>query len=191
VPSEGSITGLIGGMRLGDDDAVRRIWQHYSPRLAALARQRLPVWLRRVVDGDDVANSAMFTLMTGLREGRFHDVEDRDDLWALLACITVRKAINQIKSATRRKRPPHSAVEPLDEGFAAPEPAPDLGLMAAERFDNLIDRLRAKDEILETIALCRFEGDSIEEIARWLGCSRHRVMRKLELIRMTLKTEGP
>ena len=73
MSSEGSITRFIGAMRSGDDEAARKIWNRYSPRLAALARERLPVWLQCVVDGDDVANTAMCSVIMGLREGRFPD----------------------------------------------------------------------------------------------------------------------
>ena len=62
---------LDRGTRSGDEEAARRIWQRFSPRVASLARQKLPVWLRRVVDGDDLANSAMCSIMMGLRAGRF------------------------------------------------------------------------------------------------------------------------
>jgi len=68
-------------MRSGDDEAARRVWERFSPRVAALAREKVPAWLRRLVDGDDLANSAMCSLIMGLRNGRFQELRDRDDLW--------------------------------------------------------------------------------------------------------------
>ena len=61
---------------------------HLAAFFAARGRPRgrkLPIWLRRIVDGDELANSAMCSVIMGLREGRFQDLHDRDDLWALLA----------------------------------------------------------------------------------------------------------
>jgi DNA-directed RNA polymerase specialized sigma24 family protein len=176
-------------MKSGDDMAAQLIWMRYSPRLAALARQRLPVWLRCAVDSDDVANSALYSVILGLRDGQFPNLHDRDGLWALLACITVRKAIGEIASASRQKRLPRGARVPLDEGLLARDAPPDLRVMAAERFEILIERLRLKDDVLATIALSKFEGHTNEEIARRLGCSCRRVARKLELIRKTWETE--
>jgi DNA-directed RNA polymerase specialized sigma24 family protein len=190
VSSEGSITILIGGMRSGDDEAARRIWQHFSPRVAALAREKVPVWLRRLVDGDDLANSAMYSVIMGLREGRFHELRDRDDLWALLACITIKKARNEIAKASCQKRLPAAAEVPLTEQIAAPDLPPDLIVRAAEQFKVLIDLLRHKDAILEPIALWKFEGYTTDEIAQRLGCSSSKVARKLELIRKTWQPEG-
>jgi DNA-directed RNA polymerase specialized sigma24 family protein len=191
VPPEGSITRLIGRMKSGDEEAARRIWLRYSPRLAALAQQRLPVWLRCVVDGEDVANSAMGSAIMGLREGRFPNLRDRDGLWALLAFITASKAINAVKSAScQKRRAPGAKSEPVEK-IAAPDLAPDLTVMAAQQFELLIDRLRRKEVVLEAIALWKFEGYTNGEIAERLGCSRSRIDRKLALIRMVLESEKP
>jgi RNA polymerase sigma factor (sigma-70 family) len=178
-------------MRSGDSEAARRIWERYSPRLSALARQRLPEPLHCVVDGDDIANGVFLDLIEGLQEGRFSDLHDRDDLWAFLACITIRKALNEIKRASRRRRPPSSARVPLEGGIVAPDPPPDLVVMAAEQFEILIECLRRKDEALKDIAIWKCEGFTNEEIAARLGCTCRRVMRKLELIRMIWETEVP
>jgi DNA-directed RNA polymerase specialized sigma24 family protein len=189
VSSEGSITRFIGATRSGDEEAARRIWNRFSPRLAALAKGRLPVWLQCVVDGDDLANSAMCSVIMGLREGRFPGLHGREDLWALLACITVRKAINEVDKASRKKRQ-GKASGALDETLIAPGLSPELTLRAAERFEQLIDRLRQTDKMLETIALWKFEGYTSAEVANRLGCSIRRVARKLDLIRRILEQEG-
>jgi DNA-directed RNA polymerase specialized sigma24 family protein len=183
VSSEGSVTGLIGGMKSGDDDAVRRIWERYSPRLAALARKKLPVQLQRIVDGEELANSAMCNVAMGLREGRFPDLRDRDDLWALLAYATVRKAFNEIAKAACQKRHVPGSNVPLDNQIVAPDLPPDLVVRAAEQFKLLLDLLRRNEPILEPIALWKFEGYTNEEIGQRLGCSRSKVVRKLGLIR--------
>jgi DNA-directed RNA polymerase specialized sigma24 family protein len=177
-------------MGSGDDQAARMIWERYSPRLTTLARQRLPVWLRRIVDGGDLANSVFGDFLLGLRQGRFPDLGDRDDLWALLACMTARKAINEIERALRQRRPPPWMHEPITDALVATEPEPDIAVMAAEQFERLLERLRLKDKILESIAIWKLEGYTHQEIAGRLGCSCRRVARKLELIRMTWETEG-
>jgi DNA-directed RNA polymerase specialized sigma24 family protein len=176
-------------MMLGDDEAAGRIWQRYSPRLAALARERLPRWLRSVVDGDDIANSAFLDVVVGARAGRFPRIHDRDDLWGLLACITVRKVINQVKKAQCQKRPPLWAAVPLKDNVLATDRAADLQRIAAEQLDALLERLRSRDEILRSIALWKFEGYTNAEVARRVGCTSRRIARKLELIRMICSAE--
>ena len=125
-----------------------------------------------------------------LQAGEFPDLKNRDDLWALLACITVRKSNNMIKSARCKKRPPLEGAMPLDEDLVDVQRDRDLSTIAAEQFELLIDCLHRKDELLETIALWKFEGYTNAEIARRIGCSGRRIARKLDLIRMTWQTEG-
>lgn len=187
--SDGSVTLMIGDLRKGDENAAQQIWDRYSPRLAALARLRLPARFRSVLDGEDIACQALETVVMGLNEGKFPDLRDRDDLWALLACVTVRKARNDVKHATRQKRAPIGAREPLDENLVAPTPAPDLSVMAAEQFEFLLERLARADESLRIIAYWRFEGYTREQIADRMGCSKQKVIRKLELVRKILAAE--
>ena len=40
------------------------------------------------------------SILRGIEEGRFKRLDDRDDLWQVLAMLTVRKAINQRKRLT-------------------------------------------------------------------------------------------
>ncbi len=191
MPVEESITDYFKRMSQGDEAAAGRIWQHYSPRLAALACKRLPAWLRSVVDGDDLANSAVLDVIVGSRAGRFPEIHDREDLWGLLACITIRKAINAVSRARCQKRPPSWKAKPLDEGLIAPDPPPDLQVMAAEELDRLLERLRVKDELLRSIALWKFEGYTNQEMARRVGCTSSKIAHKLVLIRMILVSEEP
>ena len=108
-----------------------------------------------------------------MQAGKFPDLNNRDDLWSLLACITVRKSINQIKSARCQKRPPAEEAVPLDDNIEGITHNVDLRAAAAEQFELMIDALHRKDDLLETIALWKFEGYTNADIARRLGCSSH------------------
>lgn len=189
MTSDGSVTLMIGDLRKGDEVAAQRIWDRYSPRLEALARLRLPSRFRSVLDGEDIASQALGCVVMGLNQGKFPELRDRDDLWALLACVTVRKARNDVKHATRQKRTPDGERAPLDENVVSPTPPPDLTVMAAEQLEALLERLSRSDESLRTIAYWRFEGYSRDEIAARMGCSRQKVIRKLELVRKILSAE--
>jgi hypothetical protein len=187
VSGMGSITALIADLKLGDPEAVRKIWDRYSAPLASLAQRYLPVWLQRVVDCDDVANSAYRNFVSGVLDGRFARLGDREELWACLACLAVRKAINEAKREARLKRPPHHARVPLDDSLVPTLPATDLAAIAAEQFGVLLERLRVEDELLKTIAIWKFEGHTHREIADRLHCSERRVARKFALIRLILE----
>ena len=61
------------------------------------------------------------------------------------------------------------------------EPDPAFAAQMAEEFRQRLARL--KDAELESVALARLQGDTVEEIAQRLGCVPRSVKRKLKLIR--------
>ena len=114
MPSQGSVSRMLDGLRAGDETTVRKLWERYFHRLVGLARKKLQNTPRRAADEEDVAQSAFASFWRRAQQGQFPQLEDRDDLWHLLMVITVRKAINQAKSERRQKR---GGVKPLGQGF--------------------------------------------------------------------------
>jgi DNA-directed RNA polymerase specialized sigma24 family protein len=125
-------------------------------------------------------------------QGRFARLDDRDDLWRLLATLTARKALNQAQHQRCQKRGggrvrdegalhgPDASSGGLDH-VAGPMPTPEFAAMMVEECTRLLGVLG--DESTRQVALLRMEGYSGEEIAERLGCNRRTVTRRLELIR--------
>jgi RNA polymerase sigma factor (sigma-70 family) len=197
----GSVTRWIGDLKAGDnpDAAASRLWHRYFAELVRLARARLGSSPRAASDEEDVALSAFHSLCEGAAQGRFARLDDRDDLWRLLATITARKAINQARHQRRQKRgggrgrdeaallAPGASPGGLDQ-LAGPVPTPEFTAMMGEECKRLLDALT--DQTARQVALLRMEGYSGEEIASRLGCNRRTVTRKLELIRRRWQEEG-
>jgi RNA polymerase sigma factor (sigma-70 family) len=190
-----SVTRLLGGLKAGDSDAARLLWERYFARLLQLAKKRLGGASRRIADEEDVAISVFDTLCRGAAEGRFTQLADRDDLWRLLIAITQQKAVDQIRRQVRAKRGGGEvrgdsvfmklpAGDSSDEGFEAvlaSDPTPEMLASMDEEYQRLLDLLR-NDE-LRSIAVWRMEGYSNDEIAQRLGRTTRSVERKLKLIR--------
>ena len=87
------VTRWIAELGGGDAAAAEGLWDVYFAKLVRYARRRLQDLPRRTFDEEDIALSAMFSFCRGLEEGRFQDLEDRDDLWRLLVTITARKIL--------------------------------------------------------------------------------------------------
>src|SRR5262245_28554741 len=104
MPSRGSVSSCIQGLKQGDESAFQELWERYFTRLVHLARKKLGDAPRRVADEEDVALSVLHSLCSGARRGRFPLLADRDDLWRLLLVLTARKVSNQIKYWRREKR---------------------------------------------------------------------------------------
>jgi DNA-directed RNA polymerase specialized sigma24 family protein len=183
MPSEGSITCWISRLQAGDPAAVQSLWERYFHRLIGLARHRLRNAPRQAADEEDVALSAFDSFCRTAERGRFPGLLDRDSLWRLLVVVTARKAAHLVRDEGRQKRGgPGSTDDPAElERLLSREPDPAFAAQVAEECGRLLERLR--DPQLESVALRRMEGFSVDEIAARLGCAPRSVKRKLQLIR--------
>ena len=101
----GSITHWLGDLRGGDLAAAQPLWERYFSKLVVLARAKLVKRRQPRVEADeeDAALSAFNSFCTGVRQGKFPKLADREDLWKILMTITVRKAYAQIQRQKRLK----------------------------------------------------------------------------------------
>jgi DNA-directed RNA polymerase specialized sigma24 family protein len=200
MPSEGSVSRWIVGLKVGDAEAAQRLWERYYRRLVGLARKRLRAARRREADEEDVAQNAFHSFFRGVGRGRFPRLDDRDDLWRLLVLITVRKSLDQLKHERSKRQgggtpaagPSISPVGggPRDadvEQVVGDEPTPEFAALIADECDRLLDQLG--DAGLRRVAVWKMEGYSNEEIAGMLGSSLRTVARKLEVIRTVWSKE--
>jgi RNA polymerase sigma factor (sigma-70 family) len=189
-----SVSQWIDGLKAGDEVAAAKLWERYFQRLVGLARKKLSDSPRRVADEEDVVLSAFNSFCQRAQEDRFPVLRDRDDLWHLIVRITERKAYDQLRGQTRKKRGSGLVVgESVFVDFQAPsdgagingvpglEPTPDFAAEMVESVDRLFDRL--DDDELRQIALHKLEGYTNEEIARKIGRALPTVERRLRRIR--------
>ncbi len=191
MTNEDSVTAWIDGVVSGDESDVRKLWDRYFERLVRLAGSRLAPGSRRSFDEEDVALSAFQSFCGRAVDGRFPRLGGRDDLWRVLATITVRKAIAATRRQARLKRGGgrvlgESALRD-GEGEAglarvlSREPTPEEAALFADGYLRALERLR--EPSIRSVALRRLEGWSTSEIARSLNVSPRTVERKLKLIR--------
>jgi RNA polymerase sigma factor (sigma-70 family) len=179
------ITLWIAKLKDGEDEVVPDLLERYFQRLVHLARARLRGRPGLAACDEDVALSAFKSLCLGAEAGRFPRLNDRDDLWRLLALLTVRKSIDLQR---RRKREYFFGEGELEE-LLCEEPTPELAEELADNYRQLLERLG--DPQLEQVARWKVEGFSNEEIADRLGCVVRSVERKLHRIRFLLQEESP
>lgn len=191
-PGETCVTEWIGRLKAGDGEAARKLWEGYFAKLVALARQRLRATSRAAADEEDVALSAFESFCNGAGEGRFPQLNDRQDLWQVLFMLTARKAVNQVRRESRQKRGGGQVVQAsalaADEemndalaGISGREPTPEFASLVAEECQRLLQMLG--DEELRKIAVWKMEGYTNAEIAKEIGRVEGTVERRLGLIR--------
>jgi DNA-directed RNA polymerase specialized sigma24 family protein len=198
-----SVSQWLSQLQEGNAEAAQKLWERYFQRLVGLARKRLGAMPRRAADEEDVALSAFNSFCRGAEQGRFPQLKDRDNLWALLVTITARKAFRFTAKENRQKRGgsavlDEAALESAAGAGANPrtldelldrEPTPAFAAQVAEEFQRLLDCL--PDEDLRRVAQWKMEAYTNEEIADKLGYAVRSIERKLRLIRSLWHRDDP
>jgi DNA-directed RNA polymerase specialized sigma24 family protein len=190
----GSVTLWLRQLQAGDCEAAQALWERFFQEIVKLARARLRGTPRQAADEEDVALGAFDSFCRGAANGRFPKLNDRNDLWQLLVVLAGRKAFDIRRHEGRAKRggvrvlhkravnDKTSAGEgqPLAE-ILSQEPSPELAAQLAEDFRHRLDMLGNAE--LQSVALLKLEGYTIEEIAAQRGCVPRTVNRRIRLIR--------
>lgn len=176
-----SVTGWFHALKSGDEVAAHNLWHRYFQRLTEYAVRSLDQ--KVLYDEDDLAVSVFDSLFAAVKEGRYNELANRDELWLLLVTIARNKTIDQHRYETRQKRRPENGELLTDSAGIVEDPqaSPDWSVIFADEFERLLDSLG--NEELREIALLRFEGHTIAEIAEARQCGTATVKRKLAMIR--------
>jgi DNA-directed RNA polymerase specialized sigma24 family protein len=196
------VTNWLRQLEGRDEQAALQLWQQYYREVVELARARLAATSRRVVDEEDVAQSVMRCLYEGAAMGQYTEVVNRQQLWQLLATITIRKVIDKQRLLNQQKRGSgmvrgdsalrRHADDDCGSGFdrlSGDHPTPEVLAIAVEEYQRLMGRL--DDDCLREIAQYRLDGYKNEEIGERLGLTSRSIERKLQRIRQIWAEESP
>ena len=100
----GSVSRWIARLRRRDEAAALQIWKRYHHRLEGLAKLKLQNSSKSVLDEEDVVIRAFAAFLRRTYEGGYEMMQNRDDLWKLLATITQSFATKQNRYLLRHKR---------------------------------------------------------------------------------------
>ena len=188
----GSISRAIADFGEMEEEAAQFLWERFFERLCGYANQKIYKRHRRFFDGEDIAGSAMFALVEGLKKGKFEQVNDRDQLWQLLTTISARKTLNRGRFHDREKRGGGkvrggSAIHGDQETanlsdyigrIEDPAKFVELEMTCQELLKAL------PDDQYRKITLMRLAGLTNKEIAKDMGCSTRTIDRKIQAIRL-------
>jgi RNA polymerase sigma factor (sigma-70 family) len=162
---------LIERARVGDQEAIERLFARHLKPLQRWASGRLPKWARDLADTDDLVQD---TLVQTFK--RIEAFEPRR-VGALQAYLR-QAVLNRIRNELRRKgRQPHATdLENLDVESADSPLEQAIGREAVERYEQALQRLTAEER--EAI-IARVElGYNYEELAEALGKPTSEAARK-------------
>jgi DNA-directed RNA polymerase specialized sigma24 family protein len=190
----GSVTWLLRRLKAGSDSALRPLVQRYWPLILNRARQRLDPRVCRAAGVEDVAQQTLLDLYRGLREGDWKQLDDRNDLVALLFRLTDCRALNELRhelavirgSGRVRDESALGGQDSsgcpvgLDQVAVAPSLPPDQEAAQQETWRRFFDQL---DDGLRPFADMMLEGWPIARMAEAMQCSERTVHRKVALVR--------
>jgi DNA-directed RNA polymerase specialized sigma24 family protein len=177
----GSVSHWLGGLRQGDSRAAQELWNRYFARLASIAQSRL-CRLSPGTTGEDVALSALKSVMIAIQENRYPNLVDRDSLWPLLVTITARKSVSEQRRQMAKKRSAEVECRFEDvQDYLGVEPTPEFAIEVADQLEQLVRSLG--DVTLRQIVEKKLAGCTNQEIAHSLGCSTRTIIRKMNRIR--------
>lgn len=198
MPEAHSVSKLLLEIQDGNQQAAQEIWDRFIDKLVRAADKKLKNMPRRHVDEEDVAQSAFNSFFRGAKEKRFQKLENREDLWQILAMITERKAIKVMRRELADKRGGgqvrgESVFEHMLSDSGAHAGIGNIGdsdLHLAEEFTREVRELiESLDESLRPVAILRLEGFTNPKIAGELRISLRAVERKIRLIKDKWKSE--
>ncbi len=192
----GSISRWLPPLKEGNDSAIQAIWERYFASMVRLTgkKLRLAEYFYACGEEEDVAQSAFHQFCIAVREGRFPQLEDRDDLWRILVHVTTCKVADRIDYHKAVKRGGRSVVretdlesagrrsqgQVLDQVIGA-DPTPDFVVEVAEECERLLNLLH--DPTLRQIAEMKLAGFTHEQIRTELNCTLRSITLKVRLIR--------
>jgi RNA polymerase sigma-70 factor, ECF subfamily len=179
--SDRSDRSLLGHLALGNSDAAGEVYSRHSPRLLAVARQRLSTVLSARLDAEDIVQSTFKSFFRRASTGGYVAPES-GDLFNLLIVIAMRKVNARADYHLAANRDARRTVSP--ESMEIPDSCDeqrlsDLCLTIEEVFSHMTT-------IQQQIVSLRLEGYSVEEISQECKRSKRTVERELQSFRQEL-----
>ncbi len=191
MEQEPSFAVWLEGLRQGEEEAAREVFQRFCTRLMALARSRLDGRLRPKLDAEDIVQSVFKSFFPRLADQQF-ELESWDSLWSLLTLITLRKCGRRLEHFRAARRDVQREVAgggaaddsaPAWEAVAC-EPTPSEAAVLAETVAQTLGALKDRER---QIVELRLQGYTVPEIAAEVGRSEHTVKWTLQRVRERLQ----
>ena len=181
---------LLDRLKQGDETAAGELLDRYASRLIALAMSRIHGRLQRRIDPEDIVQSALGSFFRRAGDGCYQ-VADGDDLWPLLATITINKLRKQIDFHHAGKRT-LDAEESISSGGSivaflpaalAHDPEHEDQILLTEELDTVLNQLEPVHQDIVTLILA---GESVSEVAEQVNRTERTVRRVRERVHTML-----
>ena len=196
-----SVSQFISGLQRGDSVAATRIFERFFDRLVALARRKLEGAPKKQADEEDVVQVTLAEFFRKVQQpGAFSKLQDRNDLWQVIAMMVDRRATDLMRKERAQSRgggrvstesiffqPGDSLSGAGIDGVAGLDPTPEL---AEQWLNSLTEMLGGVEPRQREMVLMRLQGYGLDEIAVQLSVSQRTVERTFQALRTRYGQEG-
>jgi len=175
--NSGSASDFFDRLNNGRNSAIEDVFRRYVEKLVRLAKRRIGADLRGRVDPEEVAHSAVGSVIRGIREERFR-FEDERRLWNLFVTITLNKIRRSAALARKQDQLPDWS------DLLSREPGQEEDAIFSDLKESVLAGL---DSQYRAILDMRLASVTQMEIADELGTTRAAVRYKLERLQERLQ----
>ena len=192
-----SVTRWLREFESGDNEAAENLWKFYFRNVVSVADHKTRKVPQGAVEAEDIAVSVFESLWRGANEGRFAEVGNRKELWALLLVMIGHKVASHIRKATAQKRGGKAVRKSLNDrngngdiadDIVGSANGPDSAVVLREEYERALGLLRTQQ--LRDIAAMHLAGHTNDEICEAMNIASATVTRKLRLIREAWRCES-
>lgn len=181
----GSVTHWLNQLQVGQSQAAEPIWKRYQAKLVSIASQQLDKNPDRSVDGEDLVQSSFRNVFLAVQNGKYPNIDNREDLWGLLYIATVNRVRQHYRELNALKRSHISSSRATDPTILEDLQTPFAEAQAADLLEYLLSRLDLEDpsHLLRQIALLYLDGHAASSIAKQLHKRKTSILISLRFIR--------
>ena len=186
-PDPGSISQWVLRLKSGNPTATQAIWDRFYPKLVEAANKRLIKNPDPATSGEDIAQSSFRNVCLGVLEGKYPQLENRDDLWKLLLVSMINRVRSHYRSINAQKRAVslEESIDSIDDELLVQFKSPAAQSELDDLIDFLLNKLDQEDPSgqLRQIAVLYLNEHSASDIAKIIHRRQTNILHKVQLIR--------
>ena len=186
-PDPGSISQWVLRLKSGNPTATQAIWDRFYPKLVEAANKRLIKNPDPATSGEDIAQSSFRNVCLGVLEGKYPQLENRDDLWKLLLVSMINRVRSHYRSINAQKRAVslEESIDSIDDELLVQFKSPAAQSELDDLIDFLLNKLDQEDPSgqLRQIAVLYLNEHSASDIAKIIHRRKTNILHKVQLIR--------
>lgn len=186
-PDPGSISQWVQRLQAGDRAAAEGIWTRFYPKLVNAASKQLGKNPDPATNGEDIAQSSFRNVCQAVIDGKYPQLDNRDDLWKLLFVSMINRVRGHYRGINAKKRAVvlNQPLDSVDEEALAQLDSHEAQSELNDLLEHLLGKLDQEDPTgeLRQIALLYLNENSASAIANLLRRRKTNILHKVQLIR--------